>query len=157
MVTCGKQVKKSLITFFVALLLSIGFTFFSLLTRASFSAVLQSNVAESLSINTMLGIFFSLIGLGIFFFVFYFLAKSNKILAREINRHSHTFRRYNRTSNSILIQHISVSIEFCHICKHGCGFCSLVQSLAVGFFFPALTALLFAELREKKSTYNLNV
>jgi len=152
-VTCEKQVKKSLITFFVALLLSIGLTFFPLITRASISAVLQSNVAESLSINTMLGIFFSLIGLAVFFFVFYFLAKNNKIQA-------------GKSTCIALLLGVTIGpaiLYLFNIFLYQSNF-AIYVSMAVGsavsgvfgFFFPALTALLFVELREKKSNNNLS-
>ena len=81
MLSCGSEVKKNLIAFIIAFALSIGFTLLSLVTRASLSVVLQSDVAVSLSINTLLNIFFSLIGLALFFAVFYFLANNNKIKA----------------------------------------------------------------------------
>ena len=144
--------KKSLIAFIAAFALSIGFTFLPLVTRASLSVVLQSNIAESLSINTLLSIFFSLIGLAVFFAIFYFLANNYKILALK---------------STIIAVLLGVTLGpailyLLNIFLYR-SYLDLYLSMAAGsavssvfqFFLPALTALLFVELREKKSSNNL--
>jgi hypothetical protein len=144
----GKKVKKSLITFIVALTLSTGFTFLSLVTRASLSVVLQSNIAESLSINVLLSIFFSLVGLAVFFVVFYFLAKNNKIIAIK---------------STIIAMLLGVTLgpailDLFNIFLYP-SYLGTYLNVALGsavssvfqFFFPALTVLLFVELKERKA------
>jgi hypothetical protein len=149
-----RRLKKSLIVFVVAFVLSIGFTFLPLVTRAALTVVLQNNIAESLSINTLISTFFSLAGLAIFFIVFYFLANRNKIL----------------TVKSTIIALLSgvilgsVILYLLAIVPYR-NYLEIYLSLAAGssvssvfqFFLPALTALLFAELREKKSNNGLTV
>ena len=144
--------KKSPIAFIVAFALSIGLTLLSLATRATLSVALQSNIAESLSINTLLGVFSSLIGLAIFFIAFYFLANNNKIIA---------------VKSTIIAILLGVTLGpailyLLNIFLYN-AYLGTYLSMAVGsavssvfqFFLPALTALLFVELREKKVNNNL--
>jgi hypothetical protein len=147
-------VKKSLIAFFAAFLLSIGLTFLSLVTRASLSIAFQNNGAESLSINTLVGMFFNLVGLAAFFAVFYFLANNNKIQAIK------------STIIAVLLGVIlgPAILYLFNIILYPSYlgiYLSLASSSAVssvfGFFFPALTALLFVELKEKKPNNNITV
>ena len=140
--------EKSLIAFIVAFVLSTGFTFLSLVTRASLSVALQSNIAESLSINELLSIFFGLVGLALFFVVFYFLANNNKIIAIK---------------STIIALLLGVTLgpvilDLFNIFLYP-SYLGIYLNVAVGsavssvfqFFFPALTALLFVELKERKA------
>ena len=144
----GKKVKKALIAFIVAFALSTGFTFLSLVTRASLSVALQSNIAESLSINELLSIFFGLVGLALFFVVFYFLANNNRIIAIK---------------STIIALLLGVTLgpvilDLFNIFLYP-SYLGIYLNVAVGsavssvfqFFFPALTALLFVELKERKA------
>jgi hypothetical protein len=146
--------KKSLIAFVVAFVLSIGLTILTLAARASLFVLLQSNVAEAVSIDTWLGISLSLVELAVFFVVFYSLAKKVKITAVK------------STIISILLGVILgpitanfITLYLLAIVLHAeAAAVPVLLSLATGssvssvlqFFLPALTALLFAELREKK-------
>ena len=146
--------KKSLIAFLSAFALSILFTFLPLITRAEFSAVLQSGIAESLSFNTLISTFFSLVGLAFSFAMFYFLGKRSKIFAVK------------STILAVLLGAIlgSVALFFASALLYR-SYLEVYLSLAAGsavssifaFFFPALTALLFAELKENKSNNSLAV
>lgn len=71
--------KKSVI-FIIAFILSIVFTFIPSIVRASFSKLLQSSIA-AIPFSTLLSILFSLVGLAVFFSLFYYLAKNMKINA----------------------------------------------------------------------------
>jgi hypothetical protein len=146
--------KKSLIAFVVAFVLSIGVTILTFAVRVSLVFLLQSNVAESLSIVTLLDLSFSLVGLAVFFVVFYSLAKKVKITASKL------------TIISILLGVILGPItanfitlySFAVVAHAEVAAAPLLLSLAAvssvsnvfQFFLPALTALLFAELRERK-------
>ena len=145
--------KKSLIAFVVAFVLSIGLTSLNFAVRVSL-VLLQSNVAESLSIVTLLDLSFSFVGLAVFFVVFYSLAKKVKITAVK------------STIISILLGVILgpvtanfITLYLLAIVAHAeTAAAPVLLSLAAGssvtsvfqFFLPALTALLFAELKEKK-------
>lgn len=144
--------KKSLIAFIVAFALSIVFTLLTLVSRASLSVLLQSNIVESLSTNTLLDIFFSLVGLAVFFAVFYFLANNNKIKAIKSTIIAMLLGVMLGPAILYLLN-IFLYRFYLDI------YLSLAVSSAVSsvfqFFLPALTALLFAELREKKLNNNL--
>ena len=153
MLACEKQMKKALITFFVALLLAIGFTLLSLLSRASLFLTLQTSAAASLSITTLLDVFFSLIGIGVFFVVFYFIATRNKVLAGK----STVIALLLGVTVGPAILYLSniflYQSQFGLYLSMAAG--SVVSSV-LGFFFPALAALLFVELRAKKTNSNLS-
>jgi Mg2+/Co2+ transporter CorB len=159
MLTCGSRIKKSLIAFVVAFVLSIGFTILTFAARASLFLLLQSNVAEAQSIDTLLDPSLSLVGLAVFFVVFYFLAKNVKVTAVK------------STIISILLGVILGSITenfiilylLAMVANAEAAAAPVLLSFAAGssvssvfqFFLPALTALLFAELREKKLNNSL--
>jgi len=147
-------VKKSLVAFAVAFALSVGFTFLPSVTRASLLVGLQSNAAELVSVDMLLDIFFSLAGLAVFFVVFYFLAKNSKITAVK------------STIISILLGVIlgsTISYPLSIFAYLPGSYLAMYFSMAAGssvsgvfqFFLPALTGLLFAELREKRSNNSL--
>jgi uncharacterized membrane protein len=144
--------KKSLIAFVVAFALSIILTFLPLFTRAELSMVFQSSIAESISYGTLISTFFSLVGLAVFFVVFYFLANRSKILAVK------------STVVALLLGVIlgSAILDLLLIVPYR-TYLEVYLNFAVSssvsgvfqFFLPALTALLLAELREKKANHNL--
>jgi hypothetical protein len=141
--------KNSLLSFVCAFALAAAFTLLSLISRASLSVLLTGNVIESLSNNTLLSILLSLLGLAIFFGVFYFLGENFKIYA---------------TKSTVLASLLGVMLApaFLYIFNiflyqpYSDIYFALAAGSAVSgifqFFFPALTGLLFAELRKSKST-----
>jgi hypothetical protein len=143
-------VKKSVI-FIIAFILSIVFTFIPSIVRASFSKLLQSSIA-AIPFSTLLSILFSLVGLAVFFSLFYYLAKNMKINAVK------------PTVIAILLGVMlgPAILSLLNILLYPSSYFGIYISMAVGsavsaifgFFFPALTALLFVELREKKSNNN---
>ncbi len=154
MLICESKVKKSLIAFLVAFALSIVFTLLPLIARASFSVELQSDILESLSLNTWLGLFFSLLGLSVFFVVFYFLANNNKMLA---SKSTTIAMLLGVTLGPALLYLLNIFLYRFYL--------DLYLNLAAGaavsgvfsFFLPALIALMYAELRERKSSNSLAV
>lgn len=153
MLTSVNKVKKSIITFIVAFSLSIGFTVLPLVTRASLSVMLQSNIAQSLSINTLISIFFSLIGLAVFFVIFYLLANNIKILAVKSTIIALLL---GVTIGPAILYLINIFLYNGFLIYLSMAANSAVSSVFL-FFLPALTALLYAELREKKSNNNSTV
>jgi hypothetical protein len=142
--------KKPLIVFFVSFGLSIAFTFLPLITS---TVGLRGSIAESISINTLLGLFFGLVGLSLFFAIFYFLANNNAIVA-------------SKTTIIALLLGVTLGAAMLHLLNILLyqSYLGLYLNMAVDssisgvfqFFFPALTALLFAELRKKKSINNMS-
>ena len=144
--------KKSVIAFIVAFSLSIGFTLLSLAIRASFSIALQSRLAESLSINTLLGIFSSLVGLAGFFVVFYFLANNNKILAVKSTIMAILL---GVTLGSAILFLLNIFLYSSYVVIYLNNAVGYAVTSVFQFFLPALTAIMFVELREKKTNSNL--
>jgi hypothetical protein len=143
--------KRPLIAFIVAFALSLGFTFLTLATRASFLLTLQNNIAESLLANNLLSILFSFVGLAVFFVAFYFLAKNVKLTATKATVIAILLGTtigpafLNLFITLILANVTGISL----VLAAGSAVSSIFQ-----FFLPALTALLFAELRKNKSNNN---
>jgi hypothetical protein len=152
MLTCGKQLKKSLIVFIVAFALSIGFTILSFAARASLSAALQSSIAESLSINTLLDVLLSLMELAVFFVVFYFLANNNKIMAVKSTIIAMLL---GVTLGPAILYLVNIFLYSSHLDVYLSMALGSAVSSVFQFFLPALTALLFVELRQEKSNNNL--
>ena len=144
--------KKSLIAFFVAFALSIGFTFLPLVTRALLSGVLQSNFDEAVYINLLISIIFMLVGLSVFFVVFYFLANNNNILAVKSTVAALLLGVTLGTAISILPNIFFYSSYYSLYLNWAAG--SAVLSI-FQFFFPALTALLYVELKDRKLNSSL--
>jgi hypothetical protein len=151
---CESKVKKSLIAFLVAFGLSIAFTFLPLIARVTFSVELQTDIAESLAMNTWLGLFFSLLGLSVFFVVFYFLANNNKMLA---SKSTIIAILLGVTLGPAILYLLNIFLYRFYLALY----LNLAASAAVSgvfmFFLPALIALIYAELRERKSSNNLAV
>ena len=144
--------KKSLLAFIVALVLSVGFTFLSFAVRASLMVLLQSSIAESLSIDTLLGICLSLVGLAAFFVVFYFLANHSKIKAVKSTIIAILL---GVTLGPAILYLLNVFLYRSQMVVYLNMAAGSALSGVFQFFLPALTALLFVELREKKSNDNL--
>jgi hypothetical protein len=150
--------KKFLIAFAVAFVLSVGLTFLTLAARVSL-VLFQSNVAELLSIVTLLGISLSLVGLAVFFVVFYFLAKNVKVTAVKSTIISTLLGVILGpiTANFIILYLVAM------VAHVEAAAAPVLLSLAAGslvssvsqFFLPALTALLFVELKEKRLSNSL--
>ncbi len=140
---------KSLIIFLVAFPLSTVFSFLPLIVR---TVVLPSSIAESISIDVVLNFFLSLIGLALFFAIFYFLANDKKIV---VSKSTIIVLLFAVIVGPSIMDLLNVFFYFAYV--------DLYLSMAAGsilngvfqFFFPALTALLFAELRAKRSSNNL--
>lgn len=146
--------KKSLIAFIVAFVLSIGFTILSLATKAALYVALQDNLLDSLPINTLEGMVFSLVGLGVFFVVFYFLANNSKIIA---NKSTIIAMLLGVTLGPAILYLLNIFLYPSYPSIYLSMAAGSAVSSVFGFFFPALTALLFVELREKKPNNNLGV
>ena len=132
-----KQVKESLIAFVVAFGLTVAFSFLALAGR---TILTDSAVTNNVLI---------LVEIGLFFAAFYFLANTCKI------------RVMKSTTLAVLLgvslgSVTAVLLTFTY--PIGLPLYIIIGSLVASVsqrFLPALTALLFAELREKKSNHNL--
>ena len=140
--------EKSLIVFVIAFALSIALTFLPLVPR---TVVSQSNIG-SIPINTLFSLFFGLIGLALFFAIFYYLANNNKILA---SKSTIIALLLGVTIGSAIVYLLNIFLYQSYL---GLYLSMAVNSSISGvfqFFFPALTALIYAELKTKRSTENL--
>ena len=143
--------KKSLLVFVVAFGLSIALTFLPL---AGSTIVSPGDIARTISTSSALNLFFSLIGLALFFAIFYFLANNYKITASKSTIIASLL--------GIILGSAIVHLPNIFLYSYYFGFylsMFINSSIAavLGFFFPALTALLFSELKEKRSNDNLIV
>jgi hypothetical protein len=157
MLTCGSQVKKPLVAFLVAFVLSLGFSFFSQIARAEsiFAYTNLRNTAVMEASITFVGtlLYFALFALS--FGVFYFLAKTKIINVEKT------------TVLALLLGFILGSAIMSLFPIMGFRNTNLLvySSLILGslvsgvsqYFFPSLSGLLLAKLREKKSSNNLIV
>jgi CBS domain containing-hemolysin-like protein len=144
-------VKKSLIAFVAAFALTVGLMFLSAATRVALSNYALSSIGFQIT-NTLISIFLGLVGLAVFFAVFYFLATRIKITANK------------STTVAVLLGVLlgSVTPYLLSIVTYPQAYLALYLSIIASsllssvfqYFLPALTALLFAELREKKSNHN---
>ncbi|MGE5574784.1 MAG: hypothetical protein ACM3UL_01490 [Ignavibacteria bacterium] len=137
--------KKSLIVFIVAFGLSIALTFLPLVPK---TVVSQSSIAGSISVNTLFSLFFGLVGLALFFAVFYFLANNNKI---PVSKSTIIALLLGVTIGSAIVYLLNVFLYQSYV---GLYLSMAVNSSVSGvfqFFFPALTALMYAELRETRN------
>jgi hypothetical protein len=139
--------KKSLIAFMISFALSIGFTYVSLFARASLLIIFETNFSANVTVDHLIGIFVSLAGFAMFFGVFYFLANNGKVQVMK------------STAIAILLGTMLGPAIFylvnIFLYQTLLGvYISLAASSAVTavfqFFLPALTALMYVELREKK-------
>jgi len=146
--------KKSLLSFCSAFALAIAFSLLSLISNVSLSVLLSGNISLSLANSTLITIFFSLGELAVFFGVFYFLAENYKITAMKT------------TVIAILLgAMLAPVVLYLPNTVFYQPYSSIYISLAAGsaissifqFFLPALTALLFVELRKNKSNNNPTV
>ncbi|MCW4000055.1 MAG: hypothetical protein NWE93_07435 [Candidatus Bathyarchaeota archaeon] len=144
--------KNALIAFSVAFLLSMGFTFLPLMTGASLSAVPSIAAQSMLSTNLLLGTFFSLVGLGVFFAVFYLLANHGNLKAKKSTVLATLL---GATLGPAILYSVNILLYPSYFGVYLSMAASSAVSGIVGFFFPALTALLLVELRKKPSG-NLN-
>lgn len=146
--------KKPLIAFVVTFALSLGFTYLSVATRAAvLTSVSSNNAASDLILDsTLISTSLSLAGLTVSFVVFYFLANRNKIAAVK----STTLAVLLGAILGPVTLYLGLTANYDTILEL---YLSQVTSSAISsvfyFFLPALTALLFAELREKKANHNL--
>ena len=145
--------KKSLIILMVSFALSIGFTFISIFARASFSISMENNFVSNNMILNLISIFVSLAGLAMFFGVFYFLANSGKVQVMKstviaILLGTMLGPAIFYLGNIFLYQNLGIYISL------GAG--SAVTAV-FQFFLPALTALMYVELREKQASNKLEL
>ena len=143
--------KIALLVFVVAFSLSIALTILPLAGSTIFPT---GPLIETIAITSAIHIFFTLIGLASFFAIFYFLAIHFKIKASK---------------TTIIALFLGVilgpeSLMLLDILLYGntSGIYSVVATVSAvsgvfQFFFPALSAILFAELKEKRSSDNLTV
>jgi hypothetical protein len=130
----------------VSFALSIGFTFISIFARASFSISMENNFVSNNLVLNLISIFISLAGLAVFFSVFYFLANNNKgqvmkstVIAILLGAMLGPAIFY--LGNIFLYQNLGIYISL----AVGSAVSAIFQ-----FFLPALTALMYVELRDKQ-------
>jgi hypothetical protein len=156
--------KKNLLVFMVAFALSIGLTLLYFVKAIVFSYLIDGIVNTVYStISTTISTLFNLFGIALFFGVFYLITNRRKItvikstvLALLFGVILGTSIPYMFTSVLNLVGYASSSGDFLRV--FALYLFQIIGSFVYGFsiyFFPALAALLFVELREKKSNQNL--
>ena len=143
--------KKSLIVFMISFALSIGFTFVSLFARASF-LVFETNFSANVSVDHLISIFVSLAGLAMFFSVFYFLAKNCKI---KVMKFTVTAILLGAMLGPAIFYLVNIFLYQTLIGVYLSLAASSAVTAVFQFFFPALTALMYVELREKQAINKL--
>jgi len=143
--------KKALIVFMISFALSIGFTYVSLFARASF-LIFETNFSANVSVDHLIGIFVSLAGFAMFFGVFYFLADNGKV---QVMKSTVIAILLGTMLGPAIFYLVNI---FLYLTLIGV-YISLAASSAVTavfqFFLPALTALMYVELREKQAINKL--
>jgi len=152
-----REMKKSVVTLIVAFALSIGFTILNRVSSTSLSTVFGNNVAEILTFGTWITLSLNIATLAVFFAVFYFLAKNQKIMVVKSTIIAMVLGVVLGSAilNTIAIIQYNVYLSI-YLDVLNAGASSVVYSI-FQFFLPALTGLLFAELREIKSNDKLPV
>ena len=143
--------KKSVIAFAVAFVLSAGFTFLSLLTQATVLNSAAFDATSGLQVSTLINVFLGLAGLALFFTVFYFLARKSKILAV---RSTTLALLLGVLLGSAILYLYSIATYPTYLLLYLSLIAGSLLSSVFQYFLPALTAILFAELKEKKSNNN---
>ena len=136
--------QKSLLAFAVAFALSAMFSLLSLMTRLGLLTSISPSTITSVSAIAMLtNAFFCLAVLASFFAVFYFLAKISQVKAGKA------------IVFALLIGALLGPLAIYQLLQIYLNIAGpLVTSIFI-YFLPALTALLFAQWREKKSNHNV--
>ncbi|HEX7482750.1 MAG TPA: hypothetical protein VF350_04730 [Candidatus Bathyarchaeia archaeon] len=141
--------KKSLIVFVAAFALSAGFAFLSLVTQVAISNSGLFNSTDAFqSIFTLSSIIVDLGGLALFFAVFYFIAKKIKI---QVVKSTTVALLLGVFLGSAIPYVLSIVAYHTYLAVYLSLVAGSLLSSIFRYFFPALTAMLFAELREKKS------
>jgi hypothetical protein len=140
--------KKTLGVFIIAFALSVGLTLLQLVPGIMVS---QSNIAESVSINAIFNLFSGLVGIVVFFAIFYLLANNKKI---PVTKSTIIALLLGVIVGSAFLLLLNIFLYRPYLGLYlGMATDSSVSGV-FRFFFPALTALLFVELRAKKSSNN---
>jgi hypothetical protein len=157
-------VKKYQLVLIVAFALSLGLTFLYFAKAIVFSHLIDGVVNTAYSvISTIISTIYNLFGIAVFFGVFYFLANRRKIIVMKSTVLALLFGVFLGTS----IPYMFASVL--NLVAYGGSSGRFLEVLAIYLFqifgsfvygfslyvFPALTALLYVELREKKSNHNL--
>ncbi len=145
--------KKYPIAFVVAFALSVGFAFLDLVIQAAVSSFVSPDSTYGYqAIFTLISIILSLLGFAVFFSVFYFLAKRTKMVAAKSTISAMLFGVLLGSAIPYLISIVTYPTYLILYLSIAGG--SLLSG-AFQYFLPALTALLFVELREAKLKRNL--
>ena len=140
------MLQKSLLAFAVAFALSAIFSLLSLMVRLGLLTSISPSTITSISaIAILTNAFFCLAVLASFFAVFYFLAKIDQIKAGK----AIVFALLIGVLLGPLVLYQLLQMLYLNIAG------SLVTTSIFMYFLPALTALLFAQWKEKKSNHNL--
>jgi hypothetical protein len=148
----------------VAFALSIGLTLLYFVKAIVFSYFIDGVVNTAYStVSSIISTLFNLLGIALFFGVFYLITNRRKIIVMKPTVLALLFGvilgtsiPYMFTSVLNLVGHGGSSGNFLGV--FALYLFQIIGSFVYGFslyFFPALAALLFVELREKKSNQNL--
>lgn len=139
--------------FIAAFALSVGFAFLSIVTQVAISNSGLFNSANGFqSIFALSGMFVDLGGLAVFFTVFYFIAKNAKIQAAKSITIALLLGVFVGSVIPYLVSIVTYQTYLALYLSLVAG--SLASSVFL-YFLPSVTAMLFVELREKKSKNNL--
>jgi hypothetical protein len=154
--------KKYQLAFVVAFALSLGLSVLSMIRVAAYTMFLSN--AEFSEIFNLTGSFLSLFTLAVVFGVFYFLANKSKINVMKSTILALFLGVFLGSSILYMCYYIYYFFAFGGIHSGYSNFMVLERYLlqiwesfitSAWYLFPALTALLFVELKEKKSNNNL--
>ncbi len=139
--------KKYPIAFVVAFALSVGFAFLYLVTQSAVSNFVSPDSTYMYqAIFTLISIILSLLGFAVFFSVFYFLAKRTKMVAAKSTISAVLLGVLLGSAIPYLISIVTYPTYLVlYLSIAG----SSLLSKAFQYFLPALTGLLFVELRER--------
>ena len=138
--------KKSIIVFMISFALSIGFTYISLFARASF-LIFETNFSANVSVDHLIGIFISLAAFAMFFGVFYLLANNGKV---QVMKSTVIAILLGTMLGPAIFYLVNIFLYQTHIGVYISLAASSAVTAVFQFFLPALTALMYNELREKQ-------
>jgi hypothetical protein len=141
--------KKAVTALAVMFLLSIGFTFLGAL-QIIFTSTLSNNPEVYSTVNNLFGVFLGFLEIGTFFSVFYLIAKHSKMVAEK---YIITSMLLGVTLGSAFTWLFNIILypSSAQFTWYLTGAANAAVSSVFCFFLPALTALLYVELKTKKS------
>jgi hypothetical protein len=144
--------KKAILALIVMFLLSIGFTFLGMVQIIVMSTFLDDPEVYS-TVNNLFGVSLGFLGIGVFFSVFYFIAKHSKMVT-EKSIIAGMLLGVILGSAFTWLFNILLYPSSAHFTWYLTGAANSAVSSVFIFLLPALVALLYVELKTKKLETN---